>query len=511
MSEVYLIEDHNEALDIWRRRNIRGLDLVHIDAHIDFGFYPVRPIKTILADARSLKELTARLEQNILFLRYEDSLDKQANIANYIYPAIRENIVKDFYWVIPTGTLEFKANINRIKKILSSLGQRQVNSRSKNICPPIKIENGLCSTQLCGRKITVCSLKTLPVIKEPVLLDIDTDFLVVPSLRAADNIYAIGKRRPWINPRSLVEAAKDKIKQFPLVTVAYSVNDGYTPMKYKHLGDEVAYHLAPRKFYRHLRQRQRAADYFNSFLSSGRKADYQRAIRYNPTYAAKDNNYGPLYINTKKYALALKEFRKILRADPKHAGANLGLALLALKENRLKKARACLELAIKPRKNPIKSSSLIRNLKSTRNQARVRLAGIEFSCGNLKRAKRLLNTYLRDNHLNPYAYYILGRIHEKNGSAQEALQAYKSAVALGLDETLDALKRIFNISIANKENGDIFNYILSKLLRFKRGVLSFGKRESKNMQVRRYQRKISAQINSFEKILRSKKGVISER
>ncbi len=509
MSEVYLIEDHNEALDIWRRRNIRGLDLVHIDAHIDFGFYPVRPIKSILANARSLTELTARLEKNILYLRYEDNLDKQANIANYIYPAITEKIVKDFYWVIPGDRLEFKANINRIKKILSSLGQQQVNSRSKNICPPIKIKNGLCQTQLCGSKVTICSLKRLPVIKDPVLLDIDTDFLVVPSLRVANNIQAIGKREPWITPQSLAGVVKDRVKKPRLTTIAYSVNDGYTPMKYKHLGDEVANHLGARKPHSHLRRR--SANYFNAFLSSGSKADYKKAIRYNPTYAAKDNNYGHLYMNTGKYALARKEFRKILRVHPGHAGANLGIALLALRGNRKKVARPHLEAAIKSLKTDFGSPQLKKNLIDTCNQARIRLADIELSFGNLKKAEQLILTHLRYTHLSPQAYYMLGRIYESRGSAQNALRAYRNAVSLGMPNALDPLKRMFKIYIANDKKSDIFNYVLPKFMQFKKNFLLYGNKFRRNARSRRFYRKIVAGINRFEKEIKSQKRRPSER
>jgi len=510
MDKIYLVEDHNQALDIWRRRKVRNLDLVHIDAHIDFGFHLIRPMATILQDARNLKELTNRLEQNILFLRYEDDFDKQTNIGNYIYPAIQENIVKDFYWVVPGGVKEFRASTDIIKKNFASILRRQANSRDKNIRPLIKIKNGLCQTQLCGRKIIVCPLEKLPVIKKPVLLDIDTDFLVVPSLRMADNTCAIGKRKPWISPKSLVETTKDKIKTPRLTTIAYSVNNGYTPMKYKHLGDEVAYHLDPVRFRGYLRQRQMAAGFFNSFLSGGKKTDYQRAIRYHSGYAANDNNYGPLYLNLKKYGLARKEFRKILRADPGHAGANLGLAILAIKDKRRKTARVHLDLTLKSLKSDIRSPALKKNLKGVCNQARIKLAEIELASGNLGRAKSLARRYLRETTFSPSPYYILGRIYEKEGSAEEAIRAYKSALAMGLNEVIDTLERILKISIANKKNGDIFNYVVPRFLRFKKSFFLSGKGRRQNPRLRRDQRKMAARIKGFEKMIISKKGVLSE-
>ncbi len=29
MSEIFLVEDHDEVLKIWRRKNIQGLDLIY--------------------------------------------------------------------------------------------------------------------------------------------------------------------------------------------------------------------------------------------------------------------------------------------------------------------------------------------------------------------------------------------------------------------------------------------------------------------------------------------------
>ena len=48
MSGVFLVEDHNEVLKIWREEGINGLDLVHLDAHIDFGFYLAKPPERLI-------------------------------------------------------------------------------------------------------------------------------------------------------------------------------------------------------------------------------------------------------------------------------------------------------------------------------------------------------------------------------------------------------------------------------------------------------------------------------
>jgi len=118
---ITLIEDHHEALGIWRKKGFKGLPLVHIDAHIDFGFHPAKPIQKIFNEAKNLKELKRGLEYSLAFLHYERDLNKQTNIGNYICPAIQEGIVQDFYWVVPGGLKEFKESAKPIKNILKSV------------------------------------------------------------------------------------------------------------------------------------------------------------------------------------------------------------------------------------------------------------------------------------------------------------------------------------------------------------------------------------------------------
>ena len=100
---ITLIEDHDEALKVWREKKIKNLDLVHLDAHIDFGFHAAKPIEKIFNEAKNLKQLKQGLEYSLSFLHYQRDFNKQTNIGNYIYPAMQEGIVKDFYWVVPGG------------------------------------------------------------------------------------------------------------------------------------------------------------------------------------------------------------------------------------------------------------------------------------------------------------------------------------------------------------------------------------------------------------------------
>ena len=55
MNNVYIFEDHDQALKIWKKKGLKDLNLVHVDAHIDFGFPQAEPLEAVLAQSRSVE------------------------------------------------------------------------------------------------------------------------------------------------------------------------------------------------------------------------------------------------------------------------------------------------------------------------------------------------------------------------------------------------------------------------------------------------------------------------
>ena len=119
--DILLIEDHHEAYYAWRERRFKKMTLVHLDAHIDFGFQEVKEVPLILNEAKSLSELKSQLEKAVLFRRKKFELEKLTHIGNYIYPAMRDGIVTEFYWVIPGDIGEFRKCLGILKKLLRDL------------------------------------------------------------------------------------------------------------------------------------------------------------------------------------------------------------------------------------------------------------------------------------------------------------------------------------------------------------------------------------------------------
>lgn len=470
MNNVFLVEDHDDVLKIWRKQNIKGIDLVHLDAHIDFGFYSANPIEKVIKEAKSVEDLKRKLEHSLNFLHYEKDFNKQANIGNYIYPAMEEGMVNNFYWVVPGRPEEFKKSRKTIKNILKEIIRFQ--SGKNDI---LNKENGAISTRCLGRNFIICTLDNLPVITGDIILDIDTDFLIIDSVLNAENTKNIGKRKPWILPKELTDIVKEKIKAPKIITIAYSVNGGFTPIKYKHLGDELAYNFSHSKFKKRFKINQRAARYFDLFNSTGRQEYYKRAVRLNPAYRVTDNNYGPLYLFLRKFSPAQKEFSRILTADKQNPGAHLGLGTIALERKEFKKARRHLYSALHFVDNQ-------RFFSPTKKQVLFALGKAEFHLRNFHKAKELLLSYKNSLPLEPQSHYLLGCILEKEKEFSRAAAFYKNTFRLGMAKT-EPLFKLLRISAHLEEKDDIIKYVIAKYKLFKKELIRLNQLQLKKKKI----------------------------
>lgn len=478
-NNIFLIENHDEALKVWRQKKIKDLDLIHLDAHVDFGFYMANPIEQVFKQAGSLRELKMNLEKSLAFRRYERDFNKQTNIGNYIYPGICEGIVKDYYWVIPGGRKEFKKSLKFIKGILNNFNKSV--EQTKQI--KLQIKDGLLKTKLFDRDFVICILEKLPVLRQKVLLDIDVDFLTIDSLLNAASTVNIGKRIPWIYPDALVKILKKRIKNPEVITIAYSVNGGFTPMKYKCLGDEIAYRISPRHFEERFRRSSKAAKYFELFNLIGKRQDYKRAIDLDRSYRANDNNYGSLYLRSGKLSKAEKEFKRIAIVDPKNPYPFTGLGEVCLQRKDFHKARQYFSYGLRHKKG----------LPS----ALYGLAWAEFKLKNFKKSKELFCRYQALRPLESQSYYFLGCIYEKEKRFQEALAQYKGAINLRLND-INLLYRLLRISCYVKEESDIIKLVSIRYKEFKKEFDRVKELSLKKGRKLKGLRKIERKMLSFE-------------
>lgn len=492
---IKLIEDHDEALNLWRQEGFSGIDLVHVDAHIDFGFPVAKPAMQVFKEAKSIGELKKGLEQSIAFSHYEPDFDKQTNIGNYIYPAMREGIVRDFYWVIPGRLKEFRQSLKIIRKIIKNL-MRQDSCLEDGRRKTKDGKNGIISARLFGRKFVICTLEKLPVLKEKILLDIDTDYLVIDSLINADNTSKIGRRKRWIRPDRLVRELLKKIPRPFFTTIAYSVNGGYTPMGYKILGDELAYRLSPESFSQDYESKFIASVFFERFESTGRKEFYNKAAKLNPIYRATDNNYGNLYLSIGKINKAKNEFLKILKVDPVNPAALAGLGSIAWKRKNLKKAKQYFLWGLKTKEKIFKTAQ---------KQCLLGLARVEFEIRRFNEAEKLFNRYKNDWPLEAESYYYLAQIYERKKTIRRAAVCYQDAIKLGFND-VDALWRLFKISCNIDLRCGMLEYINRVYRRFKARFDKMQKLRLRLGKKSKLYRQTEEKMKEIEKGLQGKKG-----
>ncbi len=415
---IRLMEDHEEAYFLWREKGFKRKILVHLDAHIDFKFPLFNPsLRQDIFEARNKTDLIARLESHLAAREERYPQDWQVNLSNFIYPAMREGLVDSFYWVIPGQKLSPQTPI--LQRVFRGLwkkdpyGDRKWERKGEAI-----------HTNLYGKPVCVCTLEGLPPIEGETLLDIDVDFLVIPSLQVSDPTQEIGKRKPWIQPRGLLSLLMSKIRCPIFTTVAYSVNGGYTPLLYKTLGDQIYLLLIRKPADSALCERLEAHEEFKKYEEAFRRKSYRRAqqfygkaIQHNPSYRVEDNNYGPLFLMRKEFRKAEREFQKILRVDPGHPHAWRGLGEVALARRRYDAAQGYFQRSL--RCSPGEAKSLLG------------LAKAECALKNWEEAERLAREYIEKKSYHTTGFLLLAEIYRKTGQPEKAQQVSRKAARFG--------------------------------------------------------------------------------
>jgi len=446
IQDVTMMENHNQAYVVWQSAGVRDKILVHIDAHLDFGWITDRDPYDLL-EANSLTQLKEMIKEGFWNLGQQD-MSELVSIGNYIYPAMKEGMVREVYWVVPNPMWDNKKErsliigfLNRLLKINPDQGKRVI------------VKEKAITLKINGRIVSCSKLSDMPLIKESVLLDIDTDFLVSKSLSKPQ--YYANEQRPWIWPQELIEQVKNKIKA-DLVTIAYSVDGGYTPLRYKYLGDELKdlikdpnHSLGNYRLIAHKRRADglRLSGQVNEAIAEFAEAvrlrpddasahyslahlycekglweeaisSYQKAINIDPSFRTMYNNYGMKYGSLGLLDKAENEYKKMLRLDPTNAAVYSHLANLLTKRGRWREAEAMYKKSI--------------GLEGNNFPAHYGLGYIYKKAKNWDKAEIEYKRCLELKPNSPGAHYWLGLLSAKRGAVEEAIKEYKNSLKLGL-------------------------------------------------------------------------------
>jgi tetratricopeptide (TPR) repeat protein len=433
---IHLMENHDQAYNIWRDMGLRNRILVHIDAHDD----------VLWTDDQTW-----------------------VNIGNFICPALKEDMVREIFWVVPDGNWEtsryLKPLVRRLKKIIAKYpGAHQ----------PLTVENDRISTAMLGKGLSVCRLDHLPRFAEEVLLDIDVDYLITPKACSRDDPH---QGLPWRWPAELVARLQSSDLRTDLVTIAYSIEGGYTPLKWKYLGDELAQRLQGpgdgNPFIQGMEVMQEAvlaldrgetgtaeAYYIKAidllpkhpapclhlaylYVEQGRIIDaqqcYQRALALDPSYRTPYNSAGVWYYSDRRYQEAAREHRRTLILDPGDAYAHLGLGQLAAREKRWRDAEAWLLKVLELDSQIVDAHRTLGKVLFKQGRRQEAIIAYERSLQlTLQGYKPLQGPILTDGEDHPLldpqhfeVHGILGRLYDLEKDPDTAIISYRLAVAAG--------------------------------------------------------------------------------
>ncbi len=229
-SSVFLVDDHDEAYSKWKTLGVRKRILLHLDAHIDFEWIANKNPLGLL-DERSF-ETFMQSAQNSFGWSLSSPNHQHLHLGNYLHDALKEDLVKTWYWVVPDPMWESKQIRTRLWKDLQDYYRFRTSSMER----PKKNKNTF-STSFFKVPTFIGPIKELPIFEESVILNIDVDYLTANALRRLPAPTALQKQLPWIWPDKLYSQLRDKNIVPEITTISNSVHGGYTPIAFKFLGE----------------------------------------------------------------------------------------------------------------------------------------------------------------------------------------------------------------------------------------------------------------------------------
>ncbi|HUP39582.1 MAG TPA: hypothetical protein VM115_05650 [Vicinamibacterales bacterium] len=275
---VHVFEVHDAALDVWRDAAVDDRILVHIDAHHDMWW---------LDD------------------------DRLTTAANFLCPAITRGMFREIHWVVPDGSFSTRTARRTLIRHVQSLLRQYPDGSHIVSTDPASI-----TATIQNRRLTICTLDTLPEMRDDVLLDIDVDYLVIP--RVSHNRADTHCDRPWRWPADLLTRMERAGVRASLVTIAYSVEGCYTPLRWKYLGDELAERMRTSTRSDAVAGFERMRNAVSALAEGNVRAaeeDYLEAGRLLPASAAPEHHLALLYLHRGDRDLAQRHFARARQID----------------------------------------------------------------------------------------------------------------------------------------------------------------------------------------------------
>lgn len=229
-AKVHSVEDSSEALCLWHGAGVKNLPLVSLRSEPGFFSDSVQ----FEDDPPRLRKALANSSCNkaALLTQYVDHEAKLFGTGDFIFAAFRLGIVRELWWVVPVREGLKRESTEAVKKLL-----RTSHGLPEEFVEGLVYEGESIRGSFRGLPVRILSLGDLPVIDGPVLLSVDTEWLV--------NLYENPVKESMLDlVGGFFKTLQQKKLKGDLAVVARSVERGSTPLRFGYLADYVRLLLA---------------------------------------------------------------------------------------------------------------------------------------------------------------------------------------------------------------------------------------------------------------------------
>jgi len=212
-----LFDDHYEAFVTWRENGLSGLTCIHVDAHLD-----------VMSDGFNQESLNgiAQASNGLELARFRGNPRLPwggFHCGNYLFPGLLDGTISKLIWVLPPHIIGGETFVDGVRQEAQNWLDLKLDEYRS-----LTGKDGAVEGTLEGCPFVVCTAQKIPSLsvheQENLALDIDVDYFVKNS---DDSI--------WQTPHQLFDKlGKPRPK---VLTVAYSVDGGYTPLRHRYLGE----------------------------------------------------------------------------------------------------------------------------------------------------------------------------------------------------------------------------------------------------------------------------------
>lgn len=216
-----LFDEHSSVLAHWWERGVRGATLVCFDAHLDLQKISADQMSQ-LRSCETADEVRDLARPHHLFPSLADDRSFSYGIEDFLFAAHELGIVERLIWVTPPHIQDADK-----QQVIEQL--RQMDGVSLEDLQSLHRSDDRISGKILGLPLTVCGYESLADldIHGPCLLDFDIDYFV-----------NLPNERIGVDPQ--IAFATTSVLDVDQVTITRSLQSGFTPLRYRFVGQYLA-------------------------------------------------------------------------------------------------------------------------------------------------------------------------------------------------------------------------------------------------------------------------------